>query len=186
LQGNDANYDIVMNNIEKLNDAKFIIIGNAISKGFSFDDEKDKHIKISDAYGDRKIEEIAVNGFQNLTTLESIEFSTSITTIGDYAFAGCSNLKQIVCQKDGTNITLHEEIKTIGTMAFANCTAFKEINLKTKSLKSLGLRIFDGWNSEKQKVFVPVKKESLDSNITDQLAVYENTLLIYGANSQYK
>ena len=67
------------------------------------------------------VQTIDANTFQNQTTLSSVTFSSgdpSLTTIGDYAFDGCSVLN---------NITLPVSVNSIGTYCFQNCTSLTSI-----------------------------------------------------------
>ena len=57
---------------------------------------------------------------------------TSCTSIGDYAFQGCSKL---------SSVTIPDNVTSIGTYAFFNCTALSEITLGRK-LSSIGNSAF--------------------------------------------
>ena len=50
----------------------------------------------------------------------TVEIPNNVTTIGDYAFNGCTGL---------TNITLPDSLTTIKTSAFGGCTSLTEIDL---------------------------------------------------------
>ena len=68
------------------------------------------------------------------SSVEYVELFGSITTIGDGAFAGCTNL---------TELALPASLETIGAGAFAGCTGITEITLPA-SLVSIGAGAFDG------------------------------------------
>ena len=51
-------------------------------------------------------------------TLKSVTIGNSVTSIGDYAFYGCSGL---------TNIVIPNSVTNIGDYAFANCTRLKSV-----------------------------------------------------------
>ncbi|MEI6555483.1 MAG: leucine-rich repeat protein [Paludibacter sp.] len=63
------------------------------------------------------------------TVLKSIVFPTTLTSIGQYAFYGCSGLA-------GT-LTIPNSVTTIETYAFYNCTAIADVKLST-TLANLG------------------------------------------------
>ncbi len=58
--------------------------------------------------------------YLNNQKLEEINFTDDITSIGNYTFAGFSNL---------TNITIPDSITSIGTGAFYGCTKLEEITI---------------------------------------------------------
>ena len=62
---------------------------------------------------------IPQEAFLNATSLESVELSSTVSIIGDRAFYGCYNLKEI----DFFNV------RSIGTMAFYGCLAFMDITV---------------------------------------------------------
>ena len=64
------------------------------------------------------------NGRQYTRT---VEIPNNVTTIGDYAFSGCTGL---------TNITLPDSLTTINQGAFSNCTSLTEIDLKNVTIFS--------------------------------------------------
>ena len=54
------------------------------------------------------------------TEIQSIVFSNNLTSIGDYSFASCSNLK---------SIKIPENVTTIGQYAFAGCTGISNVSI---------------------------------------------------------
>lgn len=75
--------------------------------------------------------------FQGNTSLESfdeLEYFTGLTSIPDYAFRNCTNLKRIV---------IPEGVTSIGSDAFHGCTNLESIILP-KTLKSIGNNAFYG------------------------------------------
>ena len=78
------------------------------------------------------IDQIPDNAFSNMLTLENVELSENIQTIGNYAFANTS-IK---------NINL-KNVKKLGDFSFAN-TKINNINLK--NVKELGSSVFKGLN----------------------------------------
>lgn len=73
------------------------------------------------------------NQLISLISREATEITIpeGVTTIGDYAFAGCTNLVKI------TNM---DEITSIGSNAFENCSSLTELNLP-EGLTSVGMYI---------------------------------------------
>ena len=59
-----------------------------------------------------KLTEIAAGTFEDYTNLTNITISDSVTSIGDYAFAGCSSL---------TSVTIPDSVTSIGYGAFHGC-----------------------------------------------------------------
>ena len=63
---------------------------------------------------------IGNHAFSGCTNLTSITIPDSVTTIGNYAFSGCTNL---------TSITIPDGVKTIGDYAFSECAYLETINI---------------------------------------------------------
>ena len=75
------------------------------------------------------IGEYAFDGCSGLT---NITIPNSVTTIGEYAFDGCSGL---------TNITIPNSVTTIGDKAFSNCTGLTSITIG-ESITAIGDKAF--------------------------------------------
>lgn len=88
------------------------------------------NIDLSEAYSTK----IPSNAFQDCTFLKTFKFPNSLTSIGELAFAGCTNLT-------GT-LTLPSSIKSLGSMAF-NTTQFINktlfINSSTNTIEDYNL-----------------------------------------------
>ncbi len=82
------------------------------------------------------LKSIGLSAFQSCTALATVtlSYSTSLETIGNYAFDGDSALK---------TITLPDSVTSLGTYAFQNCTALTSVKL-SKGLESIGLYTFSG------------------------------------------
>ena len=65
---------------------------------------------------------IGNNLFQNNKSILSITIPDSVTTIGDYAFSGCSSLKTVTIGKNS-------QLAIIGSYAFYNCTSLTSITI---------------------------------------------------------
>ncbi|MBR2296292.1 MAG: leucine-rich repeat protein, partial [Clostridia bacterium] len=77
------------------------------------------------------IKEIQYNAFDFNTALTTLDFSacTTLTSIGQQAFKGCTSL---------VNVTLPNTVTSMGTSVFENCTALKTINWPTSMTKIPG------------------------------------------------
>ena len=62
-----------------------------------------------------------VGAFRNCTSLEEIELSENLKTIGDIAFLNCYSLREIV---------IPASVETIGSSVFRNCTSLEKITIK--------------------------------------------------------
>lgn len=80
-----------------------------------------------------KVSQVAQNVFSQCSSLYEISLPNAITTIGDGAFAGCSNLTSMDLSKTKT--------ATIGTSAFASCGKLGTIILPT-TLTTIGTSAF--------------------------------------------
>lgn len=103
--------------------------------------------------------EVADNGFQNATMLTKMYLPSSVTTIGNNAFSGCTYLRSIDISKvtsigryafEGcsslTSITLPDEFKFISTGVFQNCSSLSSITLPMQ-IESIGDGAFAGCTS---------------------------------------
>ncbi len=75
--------------------------------------------------------------FQGCSSLTSINIPDSVTSIGDYAFYGCSSL---------TSINIPDRVTSIGDYAFYGCSSLTSINIPD-SVTSIGDYAFDGCSS---------------------------------------
>lgn len=81
------------------------------------------------------ITSIGLNAFKGCSIKElTYDANSQLGEIGDYAFAGCNNLK---------NVTLPQSVKTLSDFAFSGCTALESIYFGEDSqLTSIGKNIF--------------------------------------------
>jgi ABC-type spermidine/putrescine transport system permease subunit II len=115
-------------------------------------------VVIPAAYNGRSVTEIGDEAFSG-TILTSITIPTSVMSIGNYAFADCTELTSVTF-KDGSqlttignyafrqctglaNITIPESVTTIGEGAFVYCTSLGTITFAaTSELLSIGSEAF--------------------------------------------
>ena len=91
----------------------------------------------------------------------------SVTSIGNYAFKGCSSL---------TSITIPESVTSFGNSAFCDCSSLKELTLG-KGLKKIGVAAFYGCDEiEKVTTYATRPPTAADINIFSD-ATYENATL---------
>ena len=88
--------------------------------------------------------------FGEATALKEIIIPSSVTTIGDNAFYGCSTLE---------SVTFSEGLTGIGEHSFQNCAKITEISLPQK-LTSIGTYAFSGCTGV-TKLVVPDSVESI-------------------------
>ncbi len=68
--------------------------------------------------------EVAARAFYNLKSLSEVTFEDDVTTIGDYAFAGCG-VRGVVGLR---NLTIPDSVKTLGACAFYGCKRLEQID----------------------------------------------------------
>ena len=72
--------------------------------------------------------------FYGCSSLESVTIPNSVTSIGNRAFNGCSGL---------TSVTIPNNVTSIGDYAFYNCSAFTSVDMFSNA-KSIGASAFSG------------------------------------------
>ena len=70
------------------------------------------------------------NPFYDNYVIKTITISSGVTSIGDFAFNGCTNL---------TNVTIPDSVTSIGDRAFERCTRLKSINVDTNNKNYLSI-----------------------------------------------
>jgi len=94
---------------------KLTIFGRGDMYSGGWEDHKDEITSVEIENGITSIGEYAFRGCTNLT---SIEIPGSVTSIGDYAFYNRTGL---------TSITIPDSVESIGVDAFLNCTNIKDV-----------------------------------------------------------
>lgn len=111
--------------------------------------------------------EIYSSAFSGCKNIKSINLSSSVNRIGDYAFSGCQQLE----------ILEFDNVTKIGDSAFYNCTSIKELELNYK-VKSLGSEVFSGWGKDQTII--------IKTGISDGCTGKEGTSSGYDAVSAWK
>lgn len=112
-------------------------------------------LNIPSSIGGIPVTSIEYNGLTEVDSLQFITLPDTITTIGERAFSGCINLKEITIPGSIKNIPfsfqscdsltkvfLHEGIETISSGAFSDCENIFEISFP-KSLKYIDYNAFN-------------------------------------------
>ncbi len=99
-----------------------------------------------------RVEQCNWNSITKKEHIKKIEIIDEITSLGDWAFSGCSSLQ---------SITLPNSVTSLGLRAFEGCSSLKSITLPN-SVTSLGLRAFSGCSSL-QSITLPNSVTSLGS-----------------------
>ena len=89
------------------------------------------------------ITEIGDFAFYGLTNLKEISIADSVTKIGDYALKNCSALSEV---------QLPEKLESVGESAFYGCTALKDITFH-ENVQSIGSYAFSRCTELKKIVF---------------------------------
>ena len=90
--------------------------------------------------------------FHNKTTLKEVTIGNSVTSIGDYAFRGCSGLTSVSIGNSVTSIgytafalcsgltsvTIPNSVTSIGEGAFYECSGLKYVDYNAKNLLNVG------------------------------------------------
>ncbi len=92
--------------------------------------ETNKIIRIPDS-----VTSIGEWAFSGCSSLQQINIPDSVTSIGDYAFSGCSSLKQI---------DVPDSVTSIGYSVFSDCLSLKQINIPANSIEKFK-KTMDVW-----------------------------------------
>ncbi|MDB4391605.1 leucine-rich repeat protein, partial [Akkermansiaceae bacterium] len=80
---------------------------------------------IPDTIGGVPVTSIGNYAFNGCTSLTSVTIGNGVTSIGDYAFNGCTSL---------TSITIPDGVTSIGNGAFSNCTSLTTIEVGAENV----------------------------------------------------
>ena len=111
-------------------------------------------LTLPDFVGDRLVTGIYQSCFEN-SNVTTIVIPRAYTTIGDFAFNGCSRLE---------TVKIPSGLKSIGIMAFYGCESLKNIDLQTaENLSTISFAAFSGCSSL-EKVIIPDTVNSIGEN----------------------
>lgn len=107
--------------------------------------------------------------FRGCTGLKHIKISNSVTTIGDYAFEGCMGL---------IDIEIPSNVTSIGGDAFSNCIGLTNIEIPN-GVESIGSHAFEGC-TRLESIVVDVYNGTYDSrnNCNAIIETASNTLVV--------
>lgn len=124
----ETNYSYLLGS----DDTVLTLISNTYKNGKGVIKLSGPLIKIKDGY---EQDEDHFDGlFILATTLQSVSIPNSVTSIGDFAFIGCSGL---------TSITIPNSVTSIGDGAFASCENLTSISILS-NVTSIGKSAFSG------------------------------------------
>ena len=83
------------------------------------------------------VSSIGSYAFSGCTSLASVTIAGTVTSIGNYAFSGCTNL---------TSVTIPNSVTSIGSYAFSGCTSLTSVTIPN-SVTSIGSYVFSGCTS---------------------------------------
>lgn len=101
-----------------------------------------------------------------------ITFDGDITTVGDKAFSGCSNLRSII---------LPEGVTSIGSMAFEDCTSLTDITIPTNT-SSVGAQAFSNCTAL-SRIALPDKITEIGYGVFQSCSALTDVYLPYGLSA---
>ena len=100
--------------------------------------------------------------FIGCSGLTSLNIPSSVTEIGRGAFEGCSGL---------TSLTLPSSVTSIGSEAFEGCSGLTSIYVYPENLPELGFNVFFGCDAKNCTVYVP--KGTYDAYKSSEFGYFE-------------
>ena len=115
--------------------------------------------------------------FEGCSGLTSIEIPNSVTSIGDWAFSGCSGL---------TSIEIPNSVTSIGTWAFCDCSGLTSIEI-SNSVTSIGTRAFRNCSGLTSVTCLAESVPTINSNAFDKSPISSATLYVpVGSKAAYE
>ncbi len=136
---------------------KLSINSNAIvSKAYSSDSNLRKIFgdSIQECTIGESVTSIGDYAFDGCTGLTSVTIPNSVTSIGDYAFNGCTGL---------TSVTIPDSVTSIETYTFNGCTSLTEIIIPN-SVTSIGSCAFNGC-TDLTEITIPNSVRDIESRV---------------------
>jgi hypothetical protein len=100
---------------------------------------------------------LPANAFQNKTTLTSIKLPSTIATIGDYAFSGCTSVSG--------RILLPSALNSIGQYAFSGCSSLSGDLIIPNTITSIGAFAFNGCSGFTGSLTIPNTVTSIGNSV---------------------
>ena len=108
--------------------------------------------------------------FSGCSGLTSVTIPSSVTSIDNYAFSGCSRL---------TSVTIPSSVTTIGSYAFSDCSGLTSVTIPN-SVTSIGYYAFSGcsgltsvtWNAKNYPAFSSSSESHPFNNIRTQITEF--------------
>ena len=94
--------------------------------------------------------------------MTSLTIPSCVTSIGDWAFEGCSGL---------TSLTIPSGVTSIGDRAFEGCSGLTSIYAYTKKIPELGYHVFLECDAKNCTVYVP--KGTYDAYKSSEFGYFE-------------
>ena len=125
------------------------------------------------------VSSIGSYAFSGCTSLASVTIAGTVTSIGNYAFSGCTSL---------TSVTIPNSVTSIGSYAFGGCTSLTSVTIPN-SVTSIGSYVFSGCTSL-TSVTIPNSVKSIGdyafSDCTSLTSVtIPNSVTSIGSNAFY-
>ncbi len=185
ISGLNIKGELVKDNIFKeLPNLQRLVINDTVESigNSSFDScAKLVNIKFS---GASTLKSIGNSAFRDCSSLDRVQtgndyyvIPASVETIGDYAFAGCSNLSNLGLSENLTKLKegvfsdctrlysmrIPEKVKSVEDYAFKNCTSLKEVKFPD-GLEKIGDEAYYNCTALQDEVSVPKNVESIGTS----------------------
>lgn len=112
--------------------------------------------------------------FTSMSRLETVKLSSSVTSIDDYAFSQCTDLKNVI-------IPQTSQLESIGDYAFYQCSSLTGVDFLPEKALAFGESVFEGCSGLKE-VTIPASWKSLSGGMFRNCENLES--VIFKENSQ--